>query len=190
MTQSFGAREPAVARPDDRLNQPIPCLIERHLTPQDAGDVEVDVLGHRSRRLWIGGELDHGLDGIADDVALPGWKQVHDETCRRLQRDALRGRRRGVHVIKPGTFGGGLGRFQHVDKLCFPADLLQIAEGLFLDGRQPAADVPFRGLRFRQIVRLVTLDDCLIVIEDAQKPLPDFRAGGAARADDLGAGEL
>lgn len=90
MSHSLGAREAAVAGADHDVDQPVAGLIERHFPAQDAGNVQVNVLDHRARRLGIGGELDNWFDRIADDVALAGRKQVHNESGRGLQSDALR----------------------------------------------------------------------------------------------------
>src|SRR3546814_8845063 len=77
--QRLGGGEPAVAGSERDVDQRIARLIEIHLAAQDAGDVEIDVLAHLARRLRVGGQLDHRLDRVADDVALPGGEEVHDE---------------------------------------------------------------------------------------------------------------
>src|SRR3546814_4024186 len=55
---------------------------------------------HGAHRAWVGAELDHRLDRVADDVALAGREQVHGEAGGGLQGHALGGRRRGVHEVR------------------------------------------------------------------------------------------
>ncbi len=58
-----------------------------------------------------------------------------------------------------------LGLVEHAVDDAFAADLLDVAERLFLDRRQAAGDVALRRLRIGQIARLVALDDVLVAIE-------------------------
>src|SRR3546814_7922993 len=97
--QRLGGGEPAVAGSERDVDQRIARLIEIHLAAQDAGDVEIDVLAHLARRLRVGGQLDHRLDRVADDVALPGGEEVHDEARGCLEGHTLGRGRGGVHEI-------------------------------------------------------------------------------------------
>ena len=91
MAERLGRGEAAIAGAAGDLDQGIPRLVEGHLAAQDAGDVEVDVLAHGPRGARVGRELDHGNDGVADDVALARGKQVDHEAGSGLQRHTLGG---------------------------------------------------------------------------------------------------
>src|SRR3546814_8671999 len=95
---------------------------------------------HLARRLRVGGQLDHRLDRVADDVALPGGEEVHDEARGCLEGHTLGRGRGGVHEIEARALGGFLGRLQHVDDLRRLADLLPVAEGLLLAGGEARSE--------------------------------------------------
>src|SRR3546814_2442919 len=61
------------------------------------------------------------------------------------------------------AIGGFLGRLLHVDELRRLADLLQVAEGLLLDGGEAAGDVALGRLTVGEIAGLVRLDDLVHV---------------------------
>src|SRR3546814_21050830 len=71
--------------------------------------------------------------------------------------------RGGVHEIEARALGGFLGRLQHVDELRRLADLLQVAEGLLLDGGEAAGAVALGRLTVGEIAGLVRLDDLVHV---------------------------
>ena len=91
MAESFGAGEAAVAGAHHDVEQAVSGFVEGHLAFENSGDVEVDVFGHSARGSGIGGELDHGLDWIADDIALPGGEEMNYESRGSLQGDAFGG---------------------------------------------------------------------------------------------------
>src|SRR5882672_1082240 len=78
MAERFRCRQPPVRRARDHVDQHVAGFGDRDLAPDDAGDVEIDMLRHRARRLRIAAELDHREDRIADDIALAGRETVHD----------------------------------------------------------------------------------------------------------------
>src|SRR5258708_28638195 len=82
MPERFGAGEAAVAGADRDVDEPVAGLIQGHLSPENAGDVEIDVLLHLARRLGIGGELDHLLHPGCDHVALPRGEEMGHQARR------------------------------------------------------------------------------------------------------------
>ena len=191
MLQRLRGRQAPVAGTQRDVDQGVAGLVEVHLAAQDAGAVEVDVLAHLPRRLRIGGQLDHRLDRVADDVALPGREEVHNEAGRGLQGHALRRSGGAVHEVEARPLGRFLGGLQHVDELRLPADLLQVAEGLLLDGGEAAGDVALGRLAVGEVAGLVRLDDLVHVgLPGIEELLAHFRRGRAGRADLLGAGQF
>jgi hypothetical protein len=86
---------------------------------------------------------------------------------------------------------GCFGRLQNVDVLRRAADLLQIAQGLFLDGGQAAFDVAFGRLAVREVVGLVGEDDFVLIrLPHLVPALADFFIDRALLADVLCAGDL
>ena len=70
-------------------------------------------------------------------------------------------------------------------------DLLEVAEGLFLDGRQTTGDVALRRLGIGEIVGLVRLDDVLLVGLPHREPfVGDLGRTRARLAKMLGAGDF
>ena len=132
-----------------------------------------------------------GTIGLPMMLPWPVGKRVHDVAGRRHQRHAFGRGRRGVHVIKTGALGRRFGRLEHVDVFAGAADLLEVAERLFLDGGEAAGDVALGRLRFRKIVGLVRLDDVVLVgLPDLHPFLADLRRDGARLGEMLGAGDL
>src|SRR2546427_6570292 len=102
------------------------------------------MLCHRLGCQWVGGDLDYGHNGIADDVPLPGWEQVDRRTSRRHERDEFGCRRGGVHKVE------ALSRwcncwFEGIDNR-HGSRLGYVAQGLLLDRAQTTADVALRWL--------------------------------------------
>src|SRR5690606_24550651 len=80
---------------------------------------------------------------------------------------------------------------QHVDVAAGAADLLQVAESLFLDRGQTAGDVALGRLTVGKIVGLERLDDLVLIgLPDAVELLADLGRRRARLADVLGAGDL
>src|SRR5712691_1668133 len=109
VAQRLGGGEASIGRAHDHVDQRVAGVVERHLAPQDAGHVEIDVLGHGADGARIAADLDHRQDRVADDVALAGGERVHDVTGGGHQRDALGRGRRGVHIIEARALGRRLG---------------------------------------------------------------------------------
>src|SRR3546814_16161850 len=81
--------------------------------------------------------------------------------------------------------------FVSVDELRLPADLLQVAEGLLLDGGEAAGDVALGRLAVGEVAGLVRLDDLVHVgLPGGEELLGHLRRRRARRADLLGAGQL
>jgi altronate dehydratase len=72
---------------------------------------------------------------------------------------------------------GRLGLVDHAVHRAGLADLLDIAQGLLLDGGEAAGDVALGRLRIRQVAGLVALDHFLLAIEHEH----ELRASKAAR---------
>ena len=71
---------------------------------------------------------------------------------------------RGVHEPEAGA-GGGFGLVQAAHDRGLAADLLDVAEGLFLDSGQSALDVALGRLGVGQIACLVVVDDLGVAVE-------------------------
>jgi hypothetical protein len=163
VTESFGSGCAAVGGAHDHLDERVAGLVDGHFAGQHAGHVNIDVLAHGPERARVARDLDHRHDRIADHVALTGGEGVDHRTARRHQRHAFRSCRRRIHEVEPVARFRLLGRVQDVDELRRPADLLEIAQRLLLNRRQPALDVAFRRLAVRQIISLVGEDDVILV---------------------------
>src|SRR6266567_5582209 len=70
------------------------------------------------------------------------------------------------------------------------SDLLDVAERLLLDRREPPGDIALGWLRVGQIRGLVPVDDVLVAIEDAHEILANLVVAAALRHDLLAPGEL
>lgn len=77
MTQGFGGGEAAVDGLHHHVEQQITRSIHGLLLLQQARAVHINVLTHQAYRAWVGADLDHGHDGIANDVALTCWEKVN-----------------------------------------------------------------------------------------------------------------
>ncbi len=183
MAERLGRGEPAVGGAEHHLEQLVAGLIHVDLAPRDAGDVDIDVLGHQAHGARIGADLDDRQDRIADDVALPGREEMHGVAARRAKRHHFcRGRRR-IHEPQPGP-GRRFGLVEHAVDHAFPADLLDVAQRFFLDRSEPAGDIALGRLRLRQVVGLVTVHDFLIAVEHEHEFVA-HRGCAAARGDEL-----
>ena len=70
------------------------------------------------------------------------------------------------------------------------AELFDIAQRLFLDGREAAGDVALGGLAFGQVVGLLVEDHLGVVIEHRGELGLDLFVGGLGFDDVLGAGQF
>src|ERR671913_259555 len=166
-----GAPAAGCGRHDDVLGR-VRRLVERHVRGDQRGHVEVDVLGHRAHRLGVRRQLQDRHDRVADDVALAGGEQVQRGTAGGEEGDRLGGGRRGVHEVQAAP-GWRLGHLEDAVDLRL-TDLLDVAEGLLLDGGQAAGDVALGRLRAEQ-VRLLLEDDPLVLVEEPLELLPLHR---------------
>jgi hypothetical protein len=84
-----------------------------------------------------------------------------------------------------------LGRFEDVDVLRRAADLLEVAQGLFLDGGQTPFDIALGGLAVGQVVGLVGEDHVVLIgLPHLVPALADLFVDRAFLADVLGPGDL
>src|SRR5215470_386242 len=189
MAERFGGGPASVRRREHALEQLVAGLIHVDLAAQQPRDVDVHVLGHRAHRLRVRAQLDHREDRVADHVALAGRKEVDDEPGRGAQSHHLGRRRRRVHEPEAGP-GRRFGLVEHAVHLAALADLLDVAERLLLDRREPAGDVALGRLRFGEVARLVAVHDLLVALEHHLELLAHL-GRTAARGDQvLAAGEL
>ena len=91
MSESFRRRQAAVRCADNHVDESISGLVEGHLSLQDSGHIQIDVILHADNSFWIATELDDRLDRIADHVALPGREQVNDRAGSSPKRNSFRG---------------------------------------------------------------------------------------------------
>ncbi len=180
MAECFGAGQPAVDRMRHHLHHPVGRPVQVVVEAQHTGDVNVDMLGHRCDGERVGGELDHGLDRVADDIALSGGEQVQHRAGCAAKRDHLGSRAGRVHKMQPGGFGR-FGRLQEGDDRA-AAHLFDISERLLFDRRETAADVAFSRLGAEQADTLGS-DQLLVVVEGGLELGGDLRRG--ALLDDL-----
>lgn len=78
VTQRFGGRESTVCRVSDAVDECITRLIDRHLAPNDTGNIDVDVLWHESDGPRITRDLDDRHDRVTDHVTLPCREDMND----------------------------------------------------------------------------------------------------------------
>src|SRR5690349_16543235 len=114
---------------------------------------------------------------------------MHDVAGGGAQRHHLGGGRRAVHEPQ-ARVRRHLRLVEHAVDHALAADLLDVAERLFLDRRKSARDVALRRLRIGKIARLVPLDDLLIAVEHAHEVGAHLVVAAARRDDLLAAGEL
>ena len=90
---------------------------------------------------------------------------------------------------RPGA-GRRLGLVEHAVDQALAADLLDVAERLFLDGGEAAGDVALGRLRVGQVARLVPVDDLLVAVEHELEFLAHLVVAAARGDQVLAAGEL
>src|SRR5690606_39597076 len=151
--------------------------------------VDIDVFAHGAYRARVGADLDDGQDGVADDVALAGGKEVHGIARRSAQGHHFGGRRRRVH--EPQAFAGRhFGLVEHAVDAAFLADLLDVAQRFFFDGGQAAGDIALGRLRFGQVAGFPAVDDFLVAIEHEHEALAHRIVGTAFGHDVFAAGQF
>ena len=100
------------------------------------------------------------------------------------------GRRGGrIHEPQPGP-GGRLRLVDHAVDHALAADLLDVAERLFLDGRETAGNVALGGLRIGEIAGLMLFDHVLITIEHRHELLRDLGSAAALCHQGFAAGDF
>ena len=151
VSERFRVGEAAIGGANNQFNQLVAGFVHGHLAAQNRGDVLVNVLAHRRAGEGIAGDFDDRLNRVADDVALAGREQMHHRARRRPQGHRFRRSRRSIHEPKALSFGrfGGL---EAAHEFGFSAELLDIAQRLFFNRRQSAANVAFGRLRFGKVV--------------------------------------
>src|ERR1039458_3324681 len=157
MAQHFGIREAAVGGGEHALEHAVAGLVHVDFPAKDAAHVHVDMLLHSANGARVAADLDDRQDGIADDVALAGGEEVHDEARRGYQRHHFGGGGGGIHVPQTRS-GGRFGLVEHAVHHALLSDFLDVAEGLLLDGGEPADNVALGGLRIGKIAGLVAVD--------------------------------
>src|SRR5882762_6807547 len=163
MSERFCSGEPAVRGTEHHLEKLVARLVHVDLLARDARHVDVDVLGHEAHGARIGADLDHGQDGIADDVALAGGEEMHRVAACRAQRHHLRRGGGGIHEPQSRP-ARDLGLVEHAVYHAFLSDLLDVAERFLLDGGEAAGDIALGWLRIHEVARLVAVDNFLVEI--------------------------
>src|SRR5438034_6659719 len=146
VSQGFGGRQTAIGSAEHHVQELVADLVHGDFTLQQPAGVDVDMLGHGAHGPRIGADLDHRKNRIADDVALSSGEEMHDESRCGAERHHLRRCRGAVHEPQAGTAGN----FRLIDDAvdhALLADLLDVAQRLFLVDRESSRDIALGRLR-------------------------------------------
>ena len=147
------------------------------------------MLVHGAHSARVGGELDHRQDGVADDVALPRGEEVGHKAGGGAKGHHLGSGRRRIHEPQTGA-GGAFSLVQAANDRSLAADLLDIAQGLFLNGGQAAFNVALGGLGIAQVVGLVVVHHLGVTIEEKLELGAHFVVGTAGHDQMFAAGDF